>query len=311
VSLLSVAGFTNIGYRLHARRFDPVDVDMTGKTVIVTGATGGLGRAAAERLAGLGARTVVVGRDEAKLAAVETEMEGEVLGLRADLSLMSEVRDLARRLLEAEDRIDVLVNNVGVLLPERAETPEGLEKTFAVDLAGQFLLTNLLIPRLEESAPARIVNVTSGGMYSERIDPADLQSERGEYRGAAAYARAKRGQVIVTGMWGQRLAGTGVTVHAMHPGWARTEGVASSLPTFDKLMRPFLRSPEEGADTIVWLAADPGPAETTGRLWFDRRIVEEHLVDRTRETEADREELWRRLVEITGSDCPARERAMP
>ena len=224
------------------------------------------------------------------------------MGYEADLSSMSEIRDLAVRLLENEERIDVLINNVGVLLPEREVTSEGMERTLAVDLAGHFLLTNLLIPRMIESAPARIINVTSGGMYAEKIRPHDLQFEKGSYTGTAAYARAKRGQVILTGMWAERLEGTGVTVHAMHPGWAKTGGVSSSLPTFDRVMKPLLRTADEGADTMVWLAAAEEPAQTSGRLWFDRRHVEEHLTDRTRETAEDRQALWEGLVELTGVD---------
>jgi NAD(P)-dependent dehydrogenase (short-subunit alcohol dehydrogenase family) len=184
------------------------------------------------------------------------------------------------------------------------ETAEGLETTFATNLAGHFLLTNLLIPRLVESGSSRIVNVTSGGMYSERIKPGDLQFQRREYSGTAAYAHAKRGQVILTGMWAQRLRGTGVTVHAMHPGWAKTAGVEQSLPTFNTIMKPFLRTPEQGADTMVWLAASQEAAETSGELWFDRSPVEKHFVDRTRESTEDRQAMWDALVEMTGSDMP-------
>jgi dehydrogenase/reductase SDR family protein 12 len=302
MNLLSIAGFTNVGYRLHARDFAPIDADLEGQTIVLTGASGGLGRAAAERIATLGARTIVVGRTPDRLRAAEKEIEGEVIGYQADLSLMSEIGDLADRLLQNEDRIDVLINNVGILLPEREVTSEGIEKTLAVDLAGHFLLTNLLIPRMIESAPARIINITSGGMYAERIRPHDLQFEKGEYTGTSAYARAKRGQVILTGMWARRLAGTGVTVHAMHPGWAKTGGVAQSLPTFDKVMKPLLRTPGQGADTMVWLAVAEEPAETSGRLWFDRRRVDEHFTDRTRETAEDRKALWEGLVELTGVD---------
>ncbi|MFZ0014664.1 MAG: SDR family NAD(P)-dependent oxidoreductase [Acidimicrobiia bacterium] len=304
MSILSVAGFTNLGYHLHARDFEPIDTDLSDKTVVITGGTGGLGRAAAEQLAHLGARTVVVGRSPDKLRAAESEIAGEVAGYEADLSSMSQIRQLADDLVAHEEKIDVLINNVGVLLPEREETTEGLEKTLATDLAGQFLLTNLLIPKLVESAPSRIVNVTSGGMYTERIRPDDLQYRRGEYKGAVAYARCKRGQVILTELWARRLHGTGVTVHVMHPGWAKTAGVARSLPTFDRLMRPFLRDPSQGADTMVWLAAAPRPAATSGLLWFDREQVPKHLIDRTRESPADQQALWDGLVAITGSDFP-------
>ncbi|HUG32708.1 MAG TPA: SDR family NAD(P)-dependent oxidoreductase [Acidimicrobiia bacterium] len=305
MSLLTIPSFTNVGYWLHSRDHHQVDADMSGQTVVITGGTGGLGRAGAEAIAGLGARTVVIGRSTDKLSAAESEIAGDVIGHEADLSLMSEIRDLAERLLERERRIDVLINNVGVLLPELETTDEGLEKTFATDLAGHFLFTNLLIPRLVESAPARIVNMTSGGMYSERIRPDDLQFERREYKGTSAYAHAKRGQVILTGMWAEQLEGTGVSVHVMHPGWANTAGVARSLPIFDILMRPLLRSAEQGADTMVWLAAAPEPAQTSGELWFDRETAPKHLLDRTREDESDRRRLWQALVEATGSDFPA------
>jgi NAD(P)-dependent dehydrogenase (short-subunit alcohol dehydrogenase family) len=238
------------------------------------------------------------------------EIEGEVATHEADLSLMADIRDLAERLGD-EDRIDAIVNNVGVLLPERMETAEGLETTFATNLAGHFLLTNLLIPRLVESGSSRIVNVTSGGMYSERIKPGDLQFQRREYSGTAAYAHAKRGQVILTELWARRLEGSRVSVHAMHPGWANTPGVARSLPLFDKVMRPFLRTAQQGADTMVWLTAAPEPGARSGELWFDREVVPKHLLDRTRESESDRQELWDRLVTVTGSDLatlPAEER---
>lgn len=304
MSLLSVPSFTNIGHWVHSRDHDPVDTDMTGQTVVITGATGGLGRAAAEGLAALGARTLVVGRSADKLADAQREITGEVVGYRADLSLMSEIRQLAGRLLDEEERIDVLINNVGVLLPERQVTEEGLETTFATDLAGHFLLTNLLLPKIVDSAPSRIVSMTSGGMYSERIRPDDLQFESREYKGTAAYAQAKRGQVIITEMWARHLDGSGVSVHVMHPGWAGTGGVATSLPIFNTLMRPLLRSPKQGADTMVWLAAAPEPAERSGELWFDREVVPKHFLDRTRETPEERERLWERLVEITGCDLP-------
>lgn len=305
MSLMSIPSFTNVGYWLHARDHESIDADLTGSTVLVTGGTDGLGKAAARELSAFGARLIVVGRTPAKLDRLQSEFPGHVEGIEADLGLMSEVRRVAESVLNGERRLDVLVNNVGVLLPEREETDEGIEKTLAVDLAGPFLLTNLLVPMLVESSPSRIVNVSSGGMYSQRIRPEDLENQRGTYSGAAAYARAKRGQVILTEMWAERLSGTGVTVHSMHPGWARTGGVSSSLPVFNRLMKPFLRTPEQGADTIVWLAASREPAEVTGRFWFDRTEAPTHMVASTRESDADRASLWSRLVELTGEDFPA------
>ncbi len=299
---LQIASFTNIGYHLHARSFEPLQTDLTGQTVVVTGATGGLGLAVSRRLGAMGARVIMVGRSEEKLHEAKASVGGTPSIEVADLSLLDEVRELGRRILETEPRIDSLVNNVGVLLPQREVTGEGLEKTMATNLAGQFLLTNLLIPRLLESPPARVISVSSGGMYSERIRPADLQFTNREYSGTAAYAHSKRGQVIVTEMWTERFPDQRIVFHSMHPGWAATAGVAESLPTFNMMMKPFLRTPEQGADTIVWLAAAAEPAATTGRFWFDRAVAPTHLIDSTRETAADRARLWDELVTLTGSD---------
>lgn len=302
MSILTIPTFTNLGYRLHSRHHEPVDADMSGRTVVITGASGGLGLATASRLAELGARTVLVARNPRKLQKAARSIQGEVATHETDLSLLGEIRDLAVRLRSEEQRIDVLINNVGVLFPERQVTEEGLETTFATNLAGHFLLTNLLASRLIESGSSRIINVTSGGMYSARIDPDDLQSERGRYSGTAAYAQTKRGQVILTEMWSKRLRGTEVVVHSTHPGWAKTDGVAASLPNFNRLMRPLLRTPEQGADTIVWLAGADEPSRSSGRFWFDREPAPAHIVERTKETPAERRELWERLVRVTQTD---------
>ena len=302
MSKLTIPSFTNLGYHIHARSHRPLDADMSGKTVVITGASGGLGLAAASKLAEMGARTVIVARNPEKLKAAVNRVEGDVLTYQADLSLLGEIRDLATRLRSELDQIDVLINNVGVLLPERQVTSEGLETTFATNLAGHFLLTNKVASRLIESSPSRIINVTSGGMYSARIAPSDLQFETGQYSGTAAYAQAKRGQVILTEMWAERLRGTGIKVHSTHPGWAKTDGVAASLPTFNRLMRPLLRTPKQGADTIVWLASSEKASRSTGDFWFDRKPAPTHLVKRTEESDADRQALWDGLVRTTQSD---------
>jgi NAD(P)-dependent dehydrogenase (short-subunit alcohol dehydrogenase family) len=252
---------------------------MDGRTAVVTGATSGLGRVTAERLAGLGARVILVGRDPAKLKQARREItaatgNGQIATECADLGLLAEVRALARRLLKHEPEIHVLVNNAAVLPGARSQTSEGLETAFATDLLSPFLLTSLLLPRLRASAPARIVNVSSGGMYISGIDLADLENARGEYDGSRAYARAKRGLMMLTEYWADELEGSGVVVNAMHPGWADTPGVQDSLPGFHRLTRSVLRSPEQGADTIVWLAAAPEAGRVSGKFWLDR---EPHL----------------------------------
>ena len=179
-------------------------------------------------------------------------------------------------------------------------SPNGIELTFATNVLGPFLLTSLLLPRLERSAPSRIINVSSGGMYTQPLRVDDLQSDRGEFDGPTAYARTKRAQVTLTQLWAQRLEGRGVVVHTMHPGWADTPGVRSSLPAFYRLTRPLLRTPEQGADTIVWLGAADEPGRSTGLFWHDRRPRPTHLLPWTRETQREREQLWAQCVQLSG-----------
>ena len=302
----TLVGYTRLGPKLRGHSWGELAADaLDGQTVVVTGATAGIGKATALRTARLGARVVVVSRTAAKVDATAAEIAeatgAEVSGAVADLSLMAEVRTLADRLLASEQTIDVLVNNAGALFPERGVTSEGLERTFALNLLGQFLLTESLIPRLVASAPARIITITSGGMYTQRISPSDLQAEHRDYDGRVQYAKTKRAQVILTEEWAKRLAGSGVVAHAMHPGWVNTPGVESGIPVFHKVMKPFLRDVDQGADTIVWLAASEAAGATTGDLWHDRRKRPAHRLSRTEETPDQRDQLiaeLRRLAEI-------------
>jgi NAD(P)-dependent dehydrogenase (short-subunit alcohol dehydrogenase family) len=268
-------GFTRYGYAWRKRSWRPLAVSLRDRTVVITGATSGLGRAAAHRLAAMGARLVLVGRDAQKAAQVQRDIVAatgneQISVEQTDLSLLHEVEELAKRLLADRPRIHILINNAGVLLNERTVTREGIETTLATNLLAPFLLTNRLLPRLRESAPARIINVSSGGMYTAGVALDDLQFQRSPYHGSMAYARTKRALVMLTALWAERLRDTGVVVHAMHPGWADTPGVSSSLPGFYRLTKALLRTPEQGADTIVWLAAAPEIATVSGRFWLDR-----------------------------------------
>ena len=272
-------GFTRFGYELRKRTWSTLPGLPESRTAVVTGATSGLGRVTAERLAELGARVILVGRNPEKLQTTVNEIAAKsgsdsLLAEVADLSLKSDVRALAHRLLEREEAIHILVNNAAVLPSERILTREGLETAFATDLLSPFLLTELLLPRLCDSTPARIINVLSGGLYLSGVDVNDIENVKGKYDGSRAYARAKRGLMVLTEHWAARLKSTGVTVNAMHPGWADTPGVKESLPGFHKLARKLLRTPSQGADTIVWLAASPEAAGHTGKFWLDR---EPHL----------------------------------
>lgn len=274
---LILPSFTTLGYRARQRAFawEELRSDaLQGRTVLVTGATSGLGEVVATRCARLGARVILLARDATKAERTRQRIAAETgnddLGVfLADLSDLCAVRETAEAIKASEPRLDVLIHNAGALLTERRETREGYESTFATMVLAPMLLTDRLLPLLRETG-GRIVFVTSGGMYAQRLHLDDLQMEREEYRGSIAYARAKRAQVALTRLWAEELW-EDVTVHAMHPGWADTPGVEASLPRFRRLLGPLLRSPEEGADTIVWLAAAEEPSTTSGKLWLDRR----------------------------------------
>jgi dehydrogenase/reductase SDR family member 12 len=230
-----VAGYTNVGYRIRSRGWRASDLPrMEGKVVLVTGASSGRGLAAAEGFARLGATVWLVSRgrergEDARVRIAERSGNDDVHVGLCDLSKLASVRHFARRFQDQASRLDVLVNNAGVLTDERALSADGIELTLATNVVGPYLLTNLLIPLLQEGAPARIINVSSGGMYTQKVRVDHLQSERGKFDGPAAYARTKRAQVILTEIWAEQTAGTGVVVHAMHPGWSDTPGVRSSL----------------------------------------------------------------------------------
>ena len=277
---------------------------MDGKVVLVTGATSGLGLAAAEGFARLGATLWLAARDpvrgeRTRATLLERQPDADVTVGICDLSRLDDVRRFAAQFAEDSPRLDVLVNNAGVLTRDRQLSADGIELTLATNVVGPFLLTELLLPSLRACAPSRVINVSSGGMYAQKLDVDDLQSAHGTFEGATAYAKTKRAEVVLTELAADRLAGTGVTVHAMHPGWVDTPGLRSSLPRFYRTVRPLLRTPEEGADTIVWLGAATEPAARPGAFWHDRMSRPTHLLPGTRETEAERQRLWDACVALS------------
>ncbi len=312
--ILVVPSFTRLGYALRRRLYDwedPAAWSMTGRVVVLTGPTSGLGREAAEGFASLGARLVLVGRDAGRLAETRDELVAANPGVEtatvvADLSSLASVREATDRILASEPRIDVIVDNAGAMFPERKGTAEGFERTFATMVLGPFVLVSRLIPRLLASPDGRIVAVTSGGQYTQSLPLDDLQFERGAYDGPRAYARAKRAQVALVREWAHRLRGTSVVANAMHPGWADTPGLEASLPGFRDLMGDLLRSPAEGIDTILWLAAAPDARARTGRLFLDRRPRPFDRFPMTRLSALDRRHLWRRIINLTGEADPFR-----
>ena len=298
--------FTKLGYRSSRKHWKPVSAYLENRHALVTGATSGVGLAAAKELAELGARVTLVARDKSKAETVCKALQQQTGNPHidvelADMSIMADVHALADRLLAGGKAIDMLVNNAGALFNPRQQTPEGLEKSFALLLLGPYILTERLQPLLAKSASPRVVNVSSGGMYSQKIHVRDLQSTRGSYSGSVAYARAKRGLMILTEEWAEQWAADGIAVNAMHPGWADTPGVENSLPAFYRITRRFLRSPEEGADTIVWLAASTEAAKVTGKFWLDREQHPSHIFRRTRESAEERQQLLQTLGELLES----------
>jgi dehydrogenase/reductase SDR family protein 12 len=284
---------------------------LSGKTVLVTGATSGLGLAAAVGVAKLGARVVLTARshDKAERAVVgvlEAAPSADVSYLLADLGEFDQVRGLAQEFLDSHDRLDVLIHNAGALTKQRALTSSGIELTVASQVAAPFLLTGLLLEALESASPSRVIQVCSGGMYTQKFDLDSLEMASDEYDGTVAYARAKRAQLVLMHEWVRRAEGTGVTFHAMHPGWADTPGVHDSLPGFSKVMGPVLRTVEQGADTGVWLAAAPQGVETSAGFWLDRRRRWEHKLPWTRLSEPEfvdaGAQLWSWCAGITGWD---------
>ena len=251
---------------------------MHGKTCIVTGASAGIGQAIAQGLAARGAHVVLVCRSRARAEATQLAMRtatgnAAIDVALADLSSQAAIRHLAQELLRRYPRIHALINNAGVVNMSRTVTVDGIETVFAVNHLAYFLLTQLLLPRLVESAPARIVNVASDAHHWATLDFADLQNHR-RYRGLKVYGQSKLCNLLFTRELARRIAGTGVTVNSLHPG-----GVATGLGSNNgwwavliaKVLKPFLRTADQGADTAIYLTAAPEVANVSGRYFYNRR----------------------------------------
>jgi NAD(P)-dependent dehydrogenase (short-subunit alcohol dehydrogenase family) len=252
---------------------------MAGKSVLVTGGTGGIGKATAIGLAALGARIGITGRDQARTEAAAAGIRAATSGaavdvFAADLSAQAEVRRLAARVLHTYPRLDVLVNNVGGFWAHRHVTADGLEHTFALNHLAPFLLTNLLLDRLTASAPARIITVSSGVQARGRIDFDDLQGAR-NYSGQRAYSQSKLANVMFTYELARRLESSGVTATVLHPGVVRTafgaEDQAAYFAVMIRAARLFMKTPAQGALTPIYLASSPEVEGVTGRFFVNRK----------------------------------------
>jgi NAD(P)-dependent dehydrogenase (short-subunit alcohol dehydrogenase family) len=260
----------------------------------VTGATGGLGGAAVEGLAAAGATVELLVRDQGRGEDAAEEVAKATGAAKptvriVDIADLDSVRHVVEELRAAHEKIDVLIHNAGAMFDKRKENSEGIEMTWALMVLGPFLMTELLADRL---ADGRVIWVTSGGMYTQRLHLDDLEFEHEEFDGTIAYARCKRAQVDLVAESVRRGVPTPTTISvAMHPGWADTPGVEESLPTFHKVMGPVLRDAEQGADTMVWLAGTNDPIEN-GSLYFDRRPRTDWRLPKTATSDADRARLW-------------------
>ena len=283
-----VGSFSRAGYAARSRlEHWPEPADLTGRVAVVTGASSGIGQAAALELARLGATLWLIGRDKGRIEA--TARQAHELGAGAvvepvelDIVDADAVRAFATRLANHHERLHALVHAAGALFPTYRNAPSGGELTVATAVVAPFRLTWFLSPLLRRAGDATIVTVSSGGMYSQPFDLDRLEMTREAFRGTTAYARAKRAQVVLSHEWAHRWGGDGVASYASHPGWVDTPGLASGLPTFAKL-GPLLRTPAEGADTVVWLAAggarslDAAHPATEGFFHDRHRRSEYHL----------------------------------
>jgi dehydrogenase/reductase SDR family member 12 len=300
-------GYSRIGFALRGLHpVEPAPDSLENRVVLVTGGSSGLGETACEGFAAAGADVHMLVRDRergeralSRIRSRRPDAPGSIELEVCDLSDLSSVRRFTEDFQARRDRLDVLVNNAGVLPPERAYSADGVELTFATNVLGPFLLTSLLLPILFVGAPSRVITVSSGGMYTARLDADDPQLEGRTYDGPRFYAHAKRAQVVLNRVWAEHFSADRIGFHAMHPGWVDTPGLRSSLPRFRRLMRPLLRDSPQGADTIVWLGTEPALEPATGGFWQDREPRPEHRLRSTRETAEERERLWKQCERLT------------
>lgn len=275
---------------------------MQGKVCMVTGANSGIGKVTALELAKQGATVVMVCRNGEKGRAAQAEIKAQsgndaVELLLADFAVLQQVRELADTFRQKYSRLDLLVNNAGLFLDKRRESTDGYEYTFAVNHLAPFLLTNLLLDRLKASAPARIVNVASEAERAARLDFDNLQLQHG-FSGMRAYGNTKLANILFTYALARRLEGTGVTANCLHPGGFKTNfGQGTWFGLLYTVLQPFLRTPEKGAETVIYLATSPAVADVTGKYFKDKRTIRSMTLSYD---QAVQERLWRFSAELVG-----------
>ena len=292
-----LVSFSAIGYRARAATWPPLEADFSGQTWVVTGATGGIGRAVTTEAVRRGATVIALARSAARLDALGRSAPGRIIPVCADLALVRDTRRAVGEIRATGRKVDVLVNNVGVLLDELTTTTEGFETSYATNLLNHFVLTEGLLGADAFAPGAAIVSMSSGGMYNAplALDYMGVKDPT-RYRGVYAYAVHKRGQAELTKYWQARHAAGGLHFYVMHPGWADTDGVKTAMPNFRRRLRSVLRNSAQGADTAIWLAATrpttPGPEA----FWFDRAPRPPHAYPHTAVTKYTPADLARFLT---------------
>lgn len=302
--------YTKTGYYARRLTWPSSPQDFSGQHWLITGANAGLGQAMMTAATDGGAEVTAVARNEARLKTAIAELPAEsaarVTAIIADMSLQQETERLLDELVANGKTIHVLQNNVGVLLNDHEITSEGREKSFVTNVLSHFLLTEGLLDQGMLADDAVIVNMSSGGMYNAPLGYQMLNNlDSKSYNGKVAYAFAKRAQVALTNYWNEQHAAKGLRAYVTHPGWSKTPGVKFSLPLFWKIQNVLLRSPLQGADTAIWLAATRPDIDDEEAIWFDRKARPTHMYDRTRKPMCTTDELVAYLREELQSKAAA------
>ncbi|XP_065258939.1 dehydrogenase/reductase SDR family member 12 isoform X2 [Emys orbicularis] len=297
--------YTRSGYDSASKHFVPADleVNVTGRSFMITGANSGIGKATAMEIAKRGGTLHLVCRNKERAEGAKREITTETGNQNIflhilDMSNPKGIWEFAEK-FKTEHKLNVLINNAGCMVNKRELTEDGLEKNFATNTLGTYILTTALLPLLEKEDDPRVIIVSSGGMLVQKLDVSDLQSENITFDGTMVYAQNKRQQVVLTEQWAK--VHKNIHFSAMHPGWADTPAVRSAMPEFYEKMKNKLRTEAQGADTVVWLAVSPAAAKQTSGLFFqDRHPVSTHLLlARTYSSPEEEEKLIETLEELS------------